>query len=781
MKKGLAAAILVARIGCAGVDFDRQVHPILAARCFACHGGDKRSGGLSLSTYAEILRGGKTGKVVNPGSSRDSLLVHRVLAEGVPPMPPVGARLSAPEIAVLRAWIDEGARPRQDGAAARPNWIPRMALAKVAAPESPEPNPIDRFLRVYLRKHGIEPPESVADAAFARRAYLDAWGLLPTPEQLAAFTGNRDALVAELLANNTNYSEHWITFWNDLLRNEEGVNYAGTRRSITAWLLKSLQENLPYNELVSQLLNPPNGVNYNAVVPQSLNPPDSSDPAGFLLGVNWRGDINASQTPVMQAAQNSAQVFLGVNLKCNSCHDSFISRWKLKDAYGLASFFSDDKLELVRCDVKMGQFAETKFLYPELGGVDANASLPERRAAAARLFTSRENGRFARTIVNRIWKRLIGRGLVEPVDDMDAEPWNPELLDWLAADFVGHGYDLKHLIGQVMTSRAYQAPAVERNPKDESEYVFHGPAVRRITAEQFTDALSSITGEWRVLVTKEATLLAPRSREWRFASSPLSRGLGRPIRDQVFTERTTEATTLQALELVNGETLTRFLQRASKKMLGELPPAPANLFDSGHISTNHVKVDIDISGVKQLRLLVADVGSYSPERVQAVWAEARLIGPGDIKQLGESGPVAMKDRSFSGGLRVKTPSEMIFDIEGKGYSRFRAEVGVEVAGQAPDINPHIRYFVFKDKPDMEELVKAGGETPVAQPGVQSGAPFTVESLTTRLYRHALSRDATPQERLLARELLAGSGKISADGLSDLIWCIVMLPEFQLIR
>jgi hypothetical protein len=185
--------------------------------------------------------------------------------------------------------------------------------------------------------------------------------------------------------------------------------------------------------------------------------------------------------------------------------------------------------------------------------------------------------------------------------------------------------------------------------------------------------------------------------------------------------------------------------------------------------------------VKQLRLLVADVGSYSPERVQAVWAEARLIGPGDIKQLGESGPVAMKDRSFSGGLRVKTPSEMIFDIEGKGYSRFRAEVGVEVAGQAPDINPHIRYFVFKDKPDMEELVKAGGETPVAQPGVQSGAPFTVESLTTRLYRHALSRDATPQERLLARELLAGSGKISADGLSDLIWCIVMLPEFQLIR
>ena len=355
MKKALAAAILVARIGLAGVDFDRQVHPILAARCFACHGGDKRSGGLSLSTYAEILRGGKTGKVVNPGSSGDSLLVHRVLAEGVPPMPPVGERLSAPEIAVLRAWIDEGAPRAGWRSGAGPNWVPKMALSK-PAPAGRAPNPIDRFLRGYFSKHGVELPEPVADAAFARRAYLDAWGLLPTPEQLAAFTGNRDALVAELLANNSNYSEHWITFWNDLLRNEEGVNYAGTRKSITAWLLKSLEDNKPYNQLVAEL----------------LNPAGETAPEGFLMGVNWRGDINASQTPVMQAAQNSAQVFLGVNLKCNSCHDSFISRWKLKDAYGLASFFSEDKLELVRCDVKLGQFAEAKFLYPELGGVDAN-------------------------------------------------------------------------------------------------------------------------------------------------------------------------------------------------------------------------------------------------------------------------------------------------------------------------------------------------------------------------------------------------------------------------
>src|SRR5439155_11246899 len=140
LPSGLAAvrlfgtALLLGRIGLAAVDFDREVHPILASKCFACHSGDKRSGGLSLSNYSEILRGGKTGKVVNPGSSADSLMLQRVLAQGVPPMPPAGERLAATEVAVLRAWIDEGARPRRDAPPARPNWVARMPLTKPAVP-----------------------------------------------------------------------------------------------------------------------------------------------------------------------------------------------------------------------------------------------------------------------------------------------------------------------------------------------------------------------------------------------------------------------------------------------------------------------------------------------------------------------------------------------------------------------------------------------------------------------------------------------------------------------
>src|SRR5262245_58498162 len=98
-----------------------------------------------------------------------------------------------------------------------------------------------------------------------------------------------------------------------------------------------------------------------------------------------------------------------------------------------------------RCDIATGETSVPKFLYPELGGIEPGASLTARQAAAARLFTGRGNGRFPRTLVNRFWKQLMGRGFVEPVDDMDGTPWDPDLLDWLASDFVDHGYDMQHL------------------------------------------------------------------------------------------------------------------------------------------------------------------------------------------------------------------------------------------------------------------------------------------------------------------------------------------------
>jgi hypothetical protein len=638
----------------------------------------------------------------------------------------------------------------------------------VSAGAVDQSNPVDRALEGYWTAHGVAVPAPVNDAVFARRVFLDLWGLLPTPEQLHDFerdqrAGKREHLIEQLLANRRNYSENWISFWNDLLRNDEGVLYEGARESITTWLLQALEKNLPYDQFVAHL----------------LNPTEPSDPKGFLIGVNWRGDVSASQIPPMQAAQNSAQVFLGVNLKCNSCHDSFISKWKLKDAYGLATFFSDQPLDIYRCDIKINEKSEAKFLYPEIGSVSTTAPLVERRAAAARFFTCKQDSRFARTFVNRMWDRLFGRGLVASVDDMDRAPWDPELLDILAEDFVAHGYDIQFLLTRMMTSRTYQAPSVPAHA-EEKDFVFRGPSLRRLTAEQYVDAISSITGEWRVLASEKSGA-GVYSREWRLKSSPLTRSLGRPIRDQVYTRRNTDATTLQALEVVNGETLDNLLARGAKRMLGELPEAPANLFDSGVVNAHSVAVDIDITRVKKLWLVTEDTDSYDPARTVAGWANPEFITAAGTTPLQvPTAPLQFKGQQPVTAFLTRVSSEQSFDIVGKGYTRFRATVGVDQKCLINEIGPRIRFFVFAEKPDHEQLVRVQPERPVAPHQER----YTPQSLITGLYLYAYSRDPEPAERRAALEFLSatkGDQRIFSESLADLLWAVFQSPEFEFIH
>jgi len=783
-----ALLVLPAFAQSARIDFAQDVHPILATKCFACHGGDKRSGGLSLQEYSDVLKGGRSGAAIIPGDSKSSLLMLRVTGVNAPQMPLAGPKLTEQEVATIRAWIDEGARSAQNAAPAERPWTPQMALVAPNVPASPWADwnrPADKFLAAYLAEHSVAEPQVVSDAIFARRAYLDIWGLVPPPEQLESFVADRspdkrDKMIEKLLADNKNYAQNWVSFWNDLLRNDEGVNYQGARKSITPWLLRALETNMPYNQFVGTL----------------MNPAGPGDPDGFLIGVNWRGDVSASQTPAMQAAQNSAQVFLGVNLKCNSCHDSFISRWKLKDAYGLAAYFSpNEKLELYRCDKPNGQYATAKFLYPELDKTGAvPVTLAERHAVAAKMFTEPENGRLPRTLVNRVWQRLIGRGIVENVDDMDAEPWNPALLDWLSADFVAHNYDVKHLIATIMESRAYQMPVVKMDGEKPKEYVFRGPEVRRLTAEEFVDSLSEITGEWRVVIpsgAKEAVYV----REWRAASSPLTRSLGRPIRDQVFTERNNEATMLQGLEMVNGETLTHMLNRGAERMLGELKPSPVALYDSGELHRgdhSFASFDIDISQVKELRLLVSDRGSYAPERVLADWAQVELVSANGAMPLSslkpekatglraDSDSIELQKQTFTDGVRSTSDSMVVYDIGGKGFTRLRGTVGIEKKCMQDDISPATRFFVFDRQPDMEHLVEVASGTPAPSPK----GPFTKDQLVNRIFVQALGRTPTPAERKLALAALDDPNKPdspSTSGLADLLWSVSMLPEFQMIN
>ena len=519
------------------VDFAEDIKPILERSCVNCHANGKRKGGFSIDHLHSFVAGGDSGPAVIQGKSAESLLIKLVLStDPEEVMPSKGKRLTLDEVALLRAWIDQGIKWEKGFTFAKFRNAP-VAPRQVELPKGGEANPVDRLLAPYYSKNKIAPSIAVTDHIFVRRVFLDTIGLLPSPEEVTAFRDDNRPdkhirLVEELLQDKKNYAEHWITFWSDCFRNSYTRQYhGGGGKRITDWLKKSLEENKPYDQFVRELISPVGG----------------SD--GFIKGVAWRGTVNASQVVEMQAAQNVAQVFLGLNIKCASCHDSFINDWTLEQTYSFASIFSEGPMDVHRCNKPTGEKAEPAFLYPELGSIDAKAPRKERVKQLSEIITSPKNGRLARTVVNRLWAIFFGRGLVDPVDEMDNPTWNQDLLDWLANDFADHGYDLKRTMKILLTSRAYQRPSVRLN-EDVEEYVFHGPVVRRLSAEQFLDGIDQVIVAAGKDVPRRHT---GGQRAGMRNLDRLMRTLGRPKRDVVVTRRESTATTAQLIELSNGK------------------------------------------------------------------------------------------------------------------------------------------------------------------------------------------------------------------------------------
>jgi hypothetical protein len=271
-----------------------------------------------------------------------------------------------------------------------------------------------------------------------------------------------------------------------------------------------------------------------------------------------------------------------VNLKCASCHDSFIDSWKLSDAYGLAAVIADKPLAVHRCDKPIGQTAGPKFLFPELGKIEAAAAKAKRLEQLAALVTHPDNGRFTRTIVNRVWDRLMGRGIVHPVDMMGNKPWSEDLLDYLAVYFAENGHDLRRLMEHIATSQAYQSRAVPLASEVGEGYVFRGPELKQLTAEQFIDAVWMLTSTAPAKPAAPAKIppfltTTPKERQFVRATlvdcDPLMRSLGRPNREQVVTVRPEQLTTLQALDLANGQILASLLERGAANILKANPNA----------------------------------------------------------------------------------------------------------------------------------------------------------------------------------------------------------------
>ena len=295
----------------------------------------KEVGRPFAGTLADLLNGGRNGAAVKPGSAATSLLLRRVTGEVAPRMP-----LGAPAALGRRdrdsARVDrQGARATPGSAAGKPKWEAPLTLERPPLPPvvwKKWEGPVDRFVASYLaapRRDGAARLSPTASSRAAPTSISRACSRRPRRCERSSPIPVRTSA--------TRSSKRCSPTTRSMPRtgSPSGTTCCATTKASTiipkprrvkaspAGCLHRSKSNMPYNQFVAKLLNP--------VAP--------GDPDGFLIGVNWRGVVNASQTPAMQAAQNTAQIFLGVNLKCNSCHDSFISKWKLKDAYALATYF----------------------------------------------------------------------------------------------------------------------------------------------------------------------------------------------------------------------------------------------------------------------------------------------------------------------------------------------------------------------------------------------------------------------------------------------------------
>jgi mono/diheme cytochrome c family protein len=582
------------------VSYVRQIKPILAENCLDCHSAEELKSGLDVRTVPALLKGGeKSGPAIVPGKPDGSVLVQFVRGLREPQMPKGNPPLSEEDLHLIRQWIFAGARDdsanlaveEKKGDAAGPGGgesvvangpsrqkavndlmfsgnneerlYAQRRLRLALLPKAPEPpkvkrpgfNPIDQFIVAEWEKASLkeasDPPPVCSDAAFLRRASLDVIGVIPTADEAKCFLEDptpdkRVRLVDELLARNKDYAAHWTPFWEEAIgsANVDITGGIGSRGNHRDWIFESFVHNKPFDLMVAELIDP--------TLPGYRKPDVGEANGKRVVSAYIR---NETHLETIQSAANVAQVFMGTEMKCASCHNHFLNKeWPQPRFLAFVGLFATNDLEVIRCEKKSRQFVAAKFPF-DLPDVPETVPQPieERLHRVVQLLIDPANPRFAKTIVNRLWKRYLGLGLFEPQDDfrLDQPPANPELLTWLADDFMRHGYDLKHSIRLILTSRTYQMrydPALEDHfevSQPRQARYYRSPSLRRLTAEELLDSVQvaltqKLDGQHRTYLDK--------------ASTALTRALGRPAaRNEISTARPDDVAVVQALELLNGE------------------------------------------------------------------------------------------------------------------------------------------------------------------------------------------------------------------------------------
>ncbi|TVQ00183.1 MAG: DUF1553 domain-containing protein [Planctomycetaceae bacterium] len=327
------------------VDYEREIKPVLQARCFACHGVLQQQGELRVDTARAMLAGGDSGSAIVPGEHEQSLLIERV-ADPDPGsrMPPEGEPLTAEQIERLRLWIDEGAVAPPDEAP-EPDPREHWAFRPVVRPAVPQVirsdwvrNPIDAFLAVEHERLGLAPQAEANRITLVRRLYLDLVGLPPSPEELAAAVDSTaddwyDRLVERLL-DDPRHGERWARHWMDVWRYSDWWGLGGQLRNSQQhmwhwrdWIVESLNEDLPYDEMVRLMLA---GDELAPDDPQRLRA------TGFLARNFFL--FNRHQW-MDETVEHVSKGFLGLTMNCAKCHDHKYDPLPQSDYYRMRAFF----------------------------------------------------------------------------------------------------------------------------------------------------------------------------------------------------------------------------------------------------------------------------------------------------------------------------------------------------------------------------------------------------------------------------------------------------------
>jgi hypothetical protein len=418
-------------------------------------------------------------------------------------------------------------------------------------PNPPIANYVDTNVYAKLKQMTILPSDECTQPEFVRRAYLDAIGRLPTTFEAKAFLADgrldkRERLIQELL-NKPEFADFWALKWADVLRSSRRTVQVKGTFAIQKWLRDRINANEPFDQTVRELITATGNTFEHA-------------PANYF---------RIAKDPYA-LAESTAQLFLGVRMQCAKCHNHPFERWTQDDYYGFATWFASvktkpaggkpnaDEIVYVGRTGSVTQPRTGKVMTPRIpGGGETPVPPGDPRPALANWLTAAKNPFFAKSVVNRVWFHVMGKGIVDPVDDFrDSNPAsNDALLEALANDFATNGYDLKRLVATIMNSQTYRRSATPTESNAADDKYFSHAVTKLLPAEPLLDAICDVTGVPEKFAGLPAGTRAVQLPDGEM-NHPFLKSFGQPARELACEcERESDGNLGQALQLINGPTV----------------------------------------------------------------------------------------------------------------------------------------------------------------------------------------------------------------------------------